>query len=207
LSFKHQPTICINDLSSLTALHGNKRKKAMFFPNDGRIDTPTEANLQAVKEGTYVKNMPFLATADYGANGTGDVNGEEKTDAHPHTHTSHHYIIADEFHKGNMKGEDDKLRDKMLVPELRAINTQVAEQLNSVLNKDLYSICAMRPEVYMLMMRHTIDINNCRVNTKNLNGMKSSVMKKGKKGSSHVPSIRKGDDGRIIFTTKPGTCK
>jgi hypothetical protein len=64
LSFVHMPTVTINDLPNMTSRHGNIRFPGMFSPDDGRLAEPTEGNINAVKNGHFMKSLVCL---DFGS--------------------------------------------------------------------------------------------------------------------------------------------
>jgi len=65
MSLRYQPTVIMNDLSNLTARHGNRRNADMFSHNDGRLDEATEDVLRQIVQRTYSKSLPFLTTGQY----------------------------------------------------------------------------------------------------------------------------------------------
>ncbi|XP_050398510.2 HMG domain-containing protein 3 [Patella vulgata] len=58
LSMKHQPTIVINDLSNISAAHGNNRKKNMFAPHKGRVVDSSIENLNLLERKQLDRDMP-----------------------------------------------------------------------------------------------------------------------------------------------------
>lgn len=193
LSLRHQPSIVISDLSNLLARHGNKRKPDMFSPHQGRLAEPSAFISQQISEGSFVKNLPFVTLGDFEVHhDVTDHQYSARESFHPISRTLAHYCLSDEFHKGNMRGEADKLRFMSLVPELNTLNSQVAEQLFSQFTKDTYFLDKMRPEVHMFVLRLLIHFHN----TKNNKSMTEKMLKCAKR-SKHEMSF--GLDGRVIF--------
>jgi len=197
MSLRYQPTVIMNDLSNLTARHGNRRNADMFSHNDGRLDEATEDVLRQIVQRTYSKSLPFLTTGQYSVHQDVLDHPYESSDKsmHPVSRTSLHYCLSDEFHKSNMSGSSEKLRDKSLVPELHGINTQVAEQMFSQVTKNAYFLNAMKPAVHLLMLRLTVHLQNEKRNHENI-----SSMKKASRGRRDcIPTVVYGQDGRMSF--------
>jgi len=60
LSFTYQPTLAICDTPSFVAYHGNKRKRNMFYPNEGRFCYEAVNTISRQKEGTLKVSLPEL---------------------------------------------------------------------------------------------------------------------------------------------------
>ena len=70
------------------------------------------------------------------------------------TGVSDRYSLSDRFHERNSSCPADLLRRVLLVLEINAVvNTEVEEQLHSVINRSNYSFNMMLPGNHLFMMR------------------------------------------------------
>jgi len=162
LSMKHIPTLVINDMSGMTAKHGNHRQSGMFKPHEGRFAENNDNNLQMLRDGTLEVSLPMF---DNRLLGTGHVNSDVLSSLsvglHPITKSADVYCAADQFHLKNIKTESDKLRNIKLVKELRGqINSQVQEQLFSSLRKDVYFLNSLSPVKFLFVVRLLLHFRN-----------------------------------------------
>lgn len=131
------PNISIYDFARGLAVHANLREPVVvpFRPHEGRLLDPSPENLQWASKGGTV-SLPWLKTKKTFP----DPNG------HPLTWSEGHYCLYDTFHERNTKDPSDILQRLGLVPELaRRINSQVAEQLFSIMKKNNYFMNMLSP--------------------------------------------------------------
>ncbi|CAL9704226.1 unnamed protein product [Knipowitschia caucasica] len=167
LSWKHLPNICIYDFARGLAVHANLREPVSlpFSPHEGRLLDPSPTNIQLASGGGTV-NLPWLMTKKTFP----DPNG------HPLTGSQEHYCLYDTFHERNTKDPSDVLRRIGLVPELTGrINSQVAEQLFSVMKKNNYFMNMYSPSTHVFMMRNIIHHYNRRRNQAIMEDLKNLV--------------------------------
>ena len=62
-------------MPGMTALHGNKIKENMFWPDEGRIDAPTEETNSSMRK-KIVKHMPSFAYSFYQSVGNAETKEE-----------------------------------------------------------------------------------------------------------------------------------
>ncbi|XP_077056136.1 uncharacterized protein LOC143736817 isoform X2 [Siphateles boraxobius] len=156
LSWKHMPNISIYDFARGLAVHANLREPEVvpFSPHEGRLLDPSPENLQWASKGGTV-SLPWLKTKKTFP----DPNG------HPLTGSEEHYCLYDTFHERNTKDPRDILRRLGLVPELAGrINSQVAEQLFSIMKKNNYFMNMLSPSAHVFTMRNIIHHYNQRKN-------------------------------------------
>lgn len=167
LSLRHQPTIVISDMAGMVAAHGNKRKKDMFQPNEGRLAAATEANLTRMEAEDLTVNMPQLVSSLARVHDERVKHDHGYSEViHPVTRMREKFSISDEFHKKNVSSRKDKLRDLSLVPELSGwVNTQIKEQLYSSVKKDIYFLDGLSPSKYMFVLRLLLDLHNLAQNS------------------------------------------
>lgn len=100
-----------------------------FKPHEGRLAAPTEDHVKAAQQKKLSTPLPWL---------TEKLQNPDE-DGHPRTGSSDHYVLYDKFHEANTKDPKEVLRRINLVPELQgSLNSQVAEQLFSTLQKNNY---------------------------------------------------------------------
>ena len=164
-------------MSNMTARHGNRRKIDMFQPHLGRLGEPSESNLEGINNGTWRKSLSYLETSSYETlNISVDHTYAKYSKPHPVTGSTDHFMLADEFHKYNMKNPADKLRHVSLVPELCGkINTQVVEQLFKKMNKCANFLNLMTPIHHSLMLRLLLHLHNQELNKTMEDNLTNSV--------------------------------
>jgi len=109
----------------------------------------------------------------------------------PITRTSKLYVLYDEFHKVNSKKETEQLRHINYVPEMKNINTEVSEQLNSVIGRNQYFLNRMDLPRHYFFLRLIIHLLNEDRNDRN----KRNLLKNNKKCT-----IKTDWFGRLHFT-------
>lgn len=88
-------------------------------------------------------------------------------DGHPLTGSSDHYVLYDKFHEANTRDPQEVLRRINLVPELQgSLNSQVAEQLFSTMQKNNYYLNNMAPSTHIFFMRNLIHHRNNNTNAR-----------------------------------------
>lgn len=101
--------------------------------------------------------MNVLKASQFAAKTKGD-------EIHPLTGVSDRYSLSDPFHEMNSSCPSDLLRRVSLVPEINAVvNTEVEEQLHSVINRSNYSFNMMLPGNHLFMMCLKMHMNNVRI--------------------------------------------
>ena len=157
-------SINISDMPQRLAAHANHTIQHFFRPDDGRLFSPSETNINAAKEGSLIRHLPWVkgATLPKALRFGSELNGD---DVHPVTGVSDRYSLCDRFHERNSSCPTDLLRRVTLVPELNAIiNTEVEEQLHNSINRSNYSFNMMLPGNHLFMMRLKIHTSNVRIN-------------------------------------------
>ena len=145
-SLSFPPSISISDIPQRLAAHANNTVQDFFRPHVGKLFEPSEANINAAKEGRlrhlhWIKGIHLPKALRYET----ELNGDE---IHPLTGVSDRYSLSDRFHERNLSCPADFLRCVSLVPEINAvINTEVEEQLHNVINRANYSFNMMLPGV------------------------------------------------------------
>ena len=159
-SLAFPPSVSISDMPQCLAAHANRTVPNFFRPHIGRLFTPSEANIKAAKEGRlvrhlhWIKGMNVLKASQFAAETKGD-------EIHPLTGVSDRYSLSDPFHEMNSSCPSDLLRRVSLVPEINAVvNTEVEEQLHSVINRSNYSFNVMLPGNHLFMMCLKMHMNN-----------------------------------------------
>ena len=164
MSLKTQPTIVINDMPGMTALHGNKRKSGMFAPNGGRFAPATEENVKLCKAGKLEVDLPEMDVNSLQAHQQECFQEEHRhstRDLHPVTQVVDTHCAVDRFHKANIKTDTEKLRDVDIVKQLRGnLNTQVEEQLFRQLGRDTYFLNMLTPNNYLFVLRLLLHLHN-----------------------------------------------
>ena len=162
-SLAFPPSINISDMPHRIAAHANHTIPQFFRPHDGRLFSPSEANISAAKEGRLVRHLPWVqgATLPKALRFSSDHDDR----VHPITGVSDRYSLCDRFHERNSSSAPDLLRRVTLVPELNAvINTEVEEQLHNSINRSNYTFNMMLPGNHLFMMRIKIHTSNVRIN-------------------------------------------
>ena len=147
------------------ATHANHTVPHFFRPNDGRLFSPTEENIDAAKEGRLVRHLPWVQGSSI-PKAFQFSFGEEKSqvEVHPVTRVADRYSLCDRFHEKNSSSAPDILRRVTLVPELNAvINTEVEEQLHNSINRSNYTLNMMLPGNHLFMMRLKIHLSNIHI--------------------------------------------
>ncbi|ELU13443.1 hypothetical protein CAPTEDRAFT_188767 [Capitella teleta] len=112
---------------------------------------------------------------------------------HPVTNTDHKYLAFDRFHQHNSRTEADKLRRLDLVQELRGcVNTQVAEELFSIINKSRHSLTQLKPLPHVFITRLILHLINERRNRQKLLSLQRTAT-----SSLHEYQLSSGMDGRV----------
>lgn len=171
LSLAHVPTITINDMPNMTARHGNCRIPELFSPHEGRLAEATEETLQAVRQGSFVRNLPCLEQINNAGAELVDHGYSSSAREHPVTRTDDKYCLADNFHKKNMSCEVDLLRDPNLVPQLKGLVNTQAEEQNSIYRsvaRDLYYLDVMSPGNYLFVLRLKLHLLNMDIATRQI---------------------------------------
>lgn len=163
-SLKFPPSISISDIPQRIAAHANNTISQFFRPYEGRLFSPSQANINAAEEGRLVRHLPWVQGATlpkalrFGSEQTED-------EVHPVTGVSERYSLCDRFHERNSSSPKDLLRRVTLVPELNAIiNTEVEEQLHNSINRSNYTFNMMLPGNHLFMMRIKIHTRNVGIN-------------------------------------------
>ncbi|XP_046567032.1 uncharacterized protein LOC124275490 [Haliotis rubra] len=161
LSLSRQPPVVISDVAPMMSRHGNRRRKNMFYPNEGRLAEATAENIQKAKDGNFSKSIPYMKEWLTVA----PLNALD-SDAHflPSSET---FCLLDRFHEGNTKSEQELLRRISLVPEMKGrINSQVEEQMHRKMNRNNYFLDVMSPGNYMFVLRLLLHFYNQQTNKK-----------------------------------------
>ncbi|XP_030271945.1 uncharacterized protein LOC115581185 isoform X2 [Sparus aurata] len=159
LSWKHLPNVSVYDFARGLATHANLRVPTTlpFKPHEGRLAAPTQDNVKAAQLGKLDIPLPWL---------TEKLQNPDK-DGHPCTGSSDHYALYDKFHEANTSDPREVLRRINLVPELQgSLNSQVAEQLFSSLQKNNYFLNNMAPSTHIFVMRNLVHHRNSNTNGK-----------------------------------------
>jgi hypothetical protein len=163
LSMKKFPIVVISDLSSMLALHIEKRRPGTFAPNLGRLAEPTEDKISACKNGTFSASIPSLDQVDFPENAP-------------------RFSLADKFHEKNLSAEQDLLRRTGYVKQLAGkVNTQVQEQLFRQLGRNAYFITQMNAHHYLFFSRLIMHLHNVDVNARQSSGIAKSVQDSGRR--------------------------
>ena len=197
LSFKHQPTLTICDIPSFVANHGNKRQHDMFWPNKGRFTDTSVNNLRKLAEGHLKVSLPELDITNIMLRQTNDDHAYS-IPVHPLTHTRNHYVAYDRFHEENTSIEFERLRHLDLVPECASINSEVVEELFSLLNRSKHFLTQMKPVHHVFVVRLLCHFNNKKINQKRLDVIQKKL------NSSEDYSLTTASDGRIVVSGKKG---
>ena len=167
LSMQHQPNIVIVDMANMVSAHGNKREFGMFYPHNGMLAEPNQANIEAATEGNLTVSLNWLTT-------TPDNLEEVDEGGHPITESSIHLCLFDRFHEGNESKPKEILRRITHVPQLNGIlNTQREEQLNFSINKDRRLINQMKPVNHLFLFHCIMDIRKEKINDKTINNLEA----------------------------------
>ncbi|KAK0152218.1 HMG domain-containing protein 3 [Merluccius polli] len=159
LSWKHLPNVSVYDFARGLATHANLRLPASltFKPHEGRLAASSQDNITAAQQHKLSISLPWL---------TEKLQSPEK-DGHPLTGSSDHYVLYDKFHEANTRDPQEVLRRINLVPELQgSLNSQVAEQLFSSMQKNNYYLNNMAPSTHIFLMRNIIHLRNNNTNAK-----------------------------------------
>ena len=163
-SLAFPPSVSISDMPQRLAAHANRTVPNFFRPHFGRLFAPSEENITAAKEGRLVRHLHWIKGMNIpkASSFATETKGEE---IHPLTGVSDRYSLSDRFHERNSSCPSDLLRRVSLVPEINAVvNTEVEEQLHSVINRSNYSFNMMLPGNHLFMMRLKMHMNNVRIN-------------------------------------------
>ena len=147
------PSVSISDMPHRLAAHANGTVPNFFRPHLGRLFAPSEANIKAAKEGRLVRHLHWIKGMNVpkASPFATETKGDE---FHPLTGVTDRYSLSDRFHERNSSCPADLLRHVSLVPEINAVvNTEVEEQLHSVINRSNYSFNMMLPGNHLFMMR------------------------------------------------------
>lgn len=142
LSWKHLPNVTVYDFALGLATHVNLRWSAVipFKPHEGRSAASTPENITAAQLKKLKISLPWLI----------EMLQNPDKDGHPCTGSSDHYVLYDKFHEANTKNPKELLRRINLVPELQgSLNSQVAEQLFSCMQKSNYFLNNMTPSTHI----------------------------------------------------------
>ncbi|XP_076843552.1 uncharacterized protein LOC143488617 isoform X3 [Brachyhypopomus gauderio] len=153
LSWKYMPNVTVYDFARGLATHGNLRVPEMlpFTPNEGRLLSPTEENLQLANEEKIKVHLSWLK----------EKKKIPDDGGHPLTGSSDHYVLYDTLHESNSKDSKDVLKRIALVPELAGwMNSQVAEQRFSQMERNNYFLNMMAPSVQIFLIRNIIHHRN-----------------------------------------------
>ena len=170
VSQKHPPTITICDVPRKLVQHGNKRVQQFFFPNDGMLARPTQENLDLAADGKLKVDLPYIRGGKFSKciDNPLLIDHSYRRDLHPLTGVGERFALYDRFHESNTTSVvDHLLRSVKLVPELRGvISTEICEQKNSFLDKDIYFLNMMKHTHHIIVVRSLLMIYNFRINTK-----------------------------------------
>ncbi|XP_048254270.1 uncharacterized protein LOC124148760 [Haliotis rufescens] len=166
LSMSRQPPVIISDVAPMMSRHGNKRRKNMFSPNEGRLGEATADNIKKAKEGVFSKSIPcmkeWVTVAPVSDN---DLPTSNET-----------FCLLDRFHEGNTKSDEELLRRITFVPEMKgSINSQVEEQLHREMNRNNYFLDSMSPGNYMFVLRLLLHFHNEHTNRKMTEAIKGKL--------------------------------
>ncbi|XP_078487093.1 uncharacterized protein LOC144745155 [Ciona intestinalis] len=141
LSFRKQPIVFISDIGSQVAHHGEARMKDLFRPNKGMLYAYTKENLALYEEGNLTPVSINLDTCN------------------------EFYSLNDRFHhKSKKKCAERFFRDINNCPGLLNVNTSIAEQHNSSMARDRYSVCLMDAVNFMFVTRASVHFHNVKMN-------------------------------------------
>lgn len=141
------------------ATHANLRipTSLTFKPHEGRLAASSQENITAAQQNKLSISLPWL---------TEKLQSPEK-DGHPLTGSSDHYVLYDKFHEGNTRDPQEVLRRINMVPEFQgSLNSQVAEQLFSSMQKNNYYLHNMVPSTHIFFMRNIIHHRNNNTNAR-----------------------------------------
>ncbi|CAK8679885.1 unnamed protein product [Clavelina lepadiformis] len=148
-SFYEQPKVVISDVASQIALHGERRRKGMFYPYKGMLYEWNETNLSLEREG-------MLPSVSIDFDQTGSF-----------------YSLNDAFHaKSKKKGPARSFRDLHNTDLI--VNSSVCEQKNNNMAKDRYSFCGMDMVNFMFISRLSIHLDNEEINANYIKKIKTS---------------------------------
>lgn len=163
-SLAFPPSVSISDMPQHLAAHANRTVSNFFRPHVGRLFAPSEANINAAKEGRLMRHLHWVKGMNVpkASPCATETKGDE---IHPVTGVSDRYSLNDRFHERNSSCPPDLLRRVSLVPEITAVvNTEVEEQLHSVINRSNYSFNTMLPGNHLFIMHLKMHMNNVRIN-------------------------------------------
>ena len=166
MSMASQPPIVINDMPHVVARHGNRRRKGMFSPYEGRLAEPTIQNIEAAKDGRMSVRLDWLEEMQLFSPVSDEQAGRKN---------NHHDIIPklclyDRFHETNTVREAEIVRRVTLSPYLNGlVNTQVAEQLHRSTVHSKVFLNMMSSSTHIIMFRNLVDSRNIVINKENEN--------------------------------------
>ena len=164
MSFKFKPAAVICDMPDKIARNMHKRCPNMLQSHLGMLGPPTAENITKAKEGKFKRELPCLQVK--AAKHPISLD-HQYTEENPITGTSKIFILYDQFHKVNTKKESERLRHVDCVPQLKNINTEISEQLNSVIGRNQYFLNRMDLAKHYFFLRLLIHLLNEDRNEKN----------------------------------------
>ena len=162
LSLKIPPAVIICDMPDRIARNLHRRAPALLRPHLGMLAAPTTVNIASAKEKKLKVRIPALSSSSH------SIREDQSV---PQSNSSAMYILYDNFHKSNSKRESEILRHVNHVEGLKNLNTQVSEQLNSVIGRDHYFLDRMTLGRHYFMLRLVIHLLNLHRNEKTLKSM------------------------------------
>lgn len=174
-SFMHQPTISISDIPGFIARHGNKRYPEMFSPNDGKFIEANDVNLTKLKEGTLSVSLPQLDPKFSGGTHEATLDHSYSIPEHPITKNRDHYAAYDRFHECNTSSLTEQLRRLDIVPQCQSVNSQVAEEFFSKLQKSCYFLTQMSPLHHLFVVRLICHFHNIERNQSMMTELKKNL--------------------------------
>jgi hypothetical protein len=141
-SMKYPPSVVIYDNADNLARHADKCYKNFFGPNLGRAVEASKFNIERAEYSISSKKTLFdEPVSQYGR-----------------------LALYDKFHQGNSKKESAILRRVALFKDLKNLNTQVAEQLNSQILHKVGSWTQMTPSLFIHNIHRFAHLWNQRKN-------------------------------------------
>jgi len=169
LSLKYKPAILICDMPDRIAKNLQKRCPSLLQPNLGMLAEPTAKNIELAFNKKLEVNLESLKPLKMNHSLVFD---HAYNSNNPTTNTSKMYILYDEFHKVNSKKKSEIMRHVNLVPQLGFINTEISEQLNSIIGRNIYFLDKMDCAKHYFFLRLLIHFLNSNRNKNNKKKMK-----------------------------------
>ena len=131
-SMKIPPSFNFSDMASLVALYTNKHYPDFFFPDGGRLDTPSNPESELLKTGERKTNFNFKTYCQTSI----DIDEYNHNTVHPVSRLMGRWILFDRWHESNQNSLDRHLFSVDNTNLEGWINTSSCEQQNRKLGKE-----------------------------------------------------------------------